>query len=148
VKISAADRKFSKMIRERAGHRCQRCGSEPKPSGLHCAHIFSRAIKRTRHDPDNAIAACNGCHRMIDSRADVKEALARSILGDERYEALRLRAHTPMKRVSVADQSDAPTATPRRRCNAWEAPHKPHVWHDIGTDFLCPGWPGTECGVR
>ena len=102
MKRNAKDAKFSKEMRVKWEFRCQRCGTQhvENSMGLHCCHIFSRAIKRTRHDPENILVCCNGCHRHIDSYPEEKERLARSVLGDERYEALRLRAHTPLKRVS------------------------------------------------
>jgi hypothetical protein len=44
---------------------------------------------------------CYGCHRVIDKEKEEKERLARMYLGDERYEALMLRAHKPNKTTSV-----------------------------------------------
>lgn len=102
IKRTAEDRRFSKLVRERDNYTCRRCGHGhlPNSQGLACAHIFTRGIKRTRHDPENAIALCTSCHFRLDSRPEEKEALARQILGDDRYDALRLRAHTPLKRVA------------------------------------------------
>lgn len=103
MKRTAADARWSKAVRERDNYTCQRCGAvhASNSQGLHAAHIFSRGIKRIRHDLVNGIALCYGCHRHIDSHAADKEALARRLLGDEGYEALRLLAHTPAKRVAV-----------------------------------------------
>jgi hypothetical protein len=114
IKITAADKRFSLQVRLRDGYRCLVCSAQPHPFGLHCAHMFSRACrictgryslggkslpgwKRphycVRLDPDNAVALCYGHHAWMDSHPDEKEALFRSRLGDEAFDALRLRAH-------------------------------------------------------
>lgn len=102
MKRNAQDARWSKQIRTRDNFTCQRCGTKHAENsfGLHAAHIFSRGIKRLRHDFRNGIALCYGCHRFIDSHAAEKEALARKILGDEEYERLRLEANTPTKSIS------------------------------------------------
>jgi hypothetical protein len=92
IRRSAADRRFSVQIRERDSH-CMRCGSQPKPGGLHCAHMFTRRTRVTRFDPDNALALCYGCHQFVDSHAEEKQELWRSIIGDEKFDALAARAH-------------------------------------------------------
>lgn len=101
MKRTAADRRWSQEVRERDDYTCQRCGRmhERNSVGLHAAHIFSRGIMRTRHDIDNGISLCYGDHRWFDSRSkEDREAFARNILGDERYEALKIRARNPRKR--------------------------------------------------
>lgn len=102
MKRTAADARWSKAIRERDDYTCQLCGTKhaTNSSGLHACHIFSRAIKRTRHDLENGFAGCYPCHVRVDGNPTLKEEVARRLLGDERYEALRLRANTPLKRVS------------------------------------------------
>jgi 5-methylcytosine-specific restriction endonuclease McrA len=84
------------MIRERDRWTCQKCGhvfTPPDVAGLDAAHIWSRAIKKVRHDPDNGLALCTGCHlswahrNPLDFHAWVKERL-----GEEKYEALMIRA--------------------------------------------------------
>jgi hypothetical protein len=95
IKITKADRDFANEIKARDNWTCCRCGKyKPPPNrGLHCAHYFTRRTKVTRLDPDNAMALCYGCHQFVDSHAAEKEALWRSKIGDERFEALMLRAH-------------------------------------------------------
>jgi 5-methylcytosine-specific restriction endonuclease McrA len=100
IKITAADRRFSQQIRERGGHRCQRCGSVPAKGGLHCAHMFTRRTRATRFDPDNALALCYGCHQYVDSHAEEKQVLWRSVIGNERFDALAARAHGKRDRVA------------------------------------------------
>jgi len=56
-KHAAADRKWSKAVRERDGHTCQRCS---RPAG-ESAHIIRRGYKATRLNPDNGLALCHAC---------------------------------------------------------------------------------------
>lgn len=101
MKRTAADIRWSKAVRERDDYICQRCGKQYDRSsfGIHAAHIFSRGIMRTRHDIDNGITLDYGCHRVFDAMSkEDRESFARSILGDEKYEALRVRARNPRKR--------------------------------------------------
>lgn len=95
MKRTAADRRFSLMVRERDHFTCQRCGAVhmPNSQGLHSAHCFSRGKLATRTDPENAAALCYGCHRFIDGHPQEREAFFRSRLGDEAYEALQLRSN-------------------------------------------------------
>jgi hypothetical protein len=104
VKRDAADRRWSRAVRERDEFTCQRCGTKHAENsfGLHAAHVFSRGIQRTRHDLDNGLSLCYGDHRWYDSRSrEEREEFARSILGDVRYEALRERARNPRKRFAA-----------------------------------------------
>ena len=93
IKRDAADIRFSKMIRERDAYTCQRCHKYLGPSpGLHAAHMFSRRIKATRFDQDNACALCYGCHQYLDSHPNEKLTFFRDRLGDEKFDALEARA--------------------------------------------------------
>ena len=102
IKTTAEDRKFSKMIRERAGWRCQRCGRQyvPPTNALHCAHNFTRRTKATRFDEFNALALCYGCHQYVDSHSDAKEKLFRDWFGDDQYEITAALAHEKRDRTS------------------------------------------------
>jgi 5-methylcytosine-specific restriction endonuclease McrA len=95
IKVTAADRKFSLLIRERDNWTCCRCGKQyvPPTNALHCAHNFTRRTKATRHDEFNAMALCYGCHSHVDSHADEKERLFRDKFGDAQYEATAALAH-------------------------------------------------------
>lgn len=118
MKRTADDRRWSRAIRERDGFRCQLCGAVHSESstGLHAAHIFSRGIKRTRLDLENGIALCYACHVRADGNPALKEELARKLLGDERYDALRLRAHTPIKKVQFRTFPNACRKVTRKGC--------------------------------
>jgi len=103
VRRTAEDVRFSKMIRERDDYTCQRCGSKhlPNSNGLHAAHMYSRRLKATRQDPDNAVAACYGCHQFLDSHPASKIEFFEKLLGLERFEALAARAHAKRDRVKA-----------------------------------------------
>lgn len=102
VRRNLADVAFSKLIRERDGFTCQRCGARHRPEsrGLHAAHMFTRRIKVTRHDPDNCAALCYGCHSFLDANPWEKAVFFRERLGDERFDALAARARGKRDRVA------------------------------------------------
>lgn len=94
MKRSVDDAKTSEKVRERANWTCERCHRrhEKGSMGLHAAHIFTRAIKATRHDMDNLVCLCFGCHAWahrnpLDFHAWVKEKM-----GEDKYNALMQRA--------------------------------------------------------
>jgi hypothetical protein len=64
VKVTPADKYFSKCVRARAGYCCERCGKqhETNSQGLHASHHHRRGQWGVRFDPMNAEALCYGCH--------------------------------------------------------------------------------------
>ena len=106
MKRNADDRRWSLAVRTRDNFTCQwpTCGRKhaQNSTGLHAAHIFSRSIKRTRCDVENGIALCYPHHTRFDhlSKED-REAFVRNRIGNVRYEALRERANSPLKRQAV-----------------------------------------------
>lgn len=70
VKITAADKWFSRCVREAAAWRCERCGAQHQEgsTGLHCAHFHTRGKWAVRFEPLNVAACCYGCHSYLDSR--------------------------------------------------------------------------------
>lgn len=54
-------RSFRKAVLERAGRRCERCGSDRM---LHAHHILPRSLGGT-HDPENGACLCWRCHRLV-----------------------------------------------------------------------------------
>lgn len=107
IKRTAADIKLSKQIRERDGWTCQRCGGDYSDPARHrylsAAHCFTRAIGRKpgglRYDPSNLLSLCYGCHVVVDSRPDVKEALWRLRIGNDEYDRIAAIAHQKRDRV-------------------------------------------------
>lgn len=98
VKMKAADVADSKRIKERDAYTCQRCGSSPDPRGLHVHHIHTRSIKATRHDDENLITLCMGCHLWAHSHPAAAHEFFGKHLGQERFEALSARAHARRNR--------------------------------------------------
>ncbi len=94
MKRTAADAKWSLAIRERDGYQCQRCEKfyPKKHRGLHAAHIFSRAIKRTRTDMDNGVTLCYGCHALFHREPLEFHEFVKEWMGEDRYEALSNKA--------------------------------------------------------
>ncbi len=43
----------------RAGNRCEKCG---KGERLQCHHVYSRSLLMLRHDVENLLCLCSGCH--------------------------------------------------------------------------------------
>ena len=86
---------FSKLIRSMAGHRCEYCGI----SGcrVECAHIFGRRARSTRWDIDNAVSLCNYHHRYFTENPVLFFDWLSEYIGDEKLDALRLRAHSVKK---------------------------------------------------
>lgn len=54
-----ADILWSKVVRLRDGNHCQVCG---KNSSLNAHHLIHKAVRFFRHDPENGICLCSGCH--------------------------------------------------------------------------------------
>lgn len=69
IKITTADKHFSKCVRERVDYVCERCNTQydRSSSGLHCSHFHGRGNWSVRHDPLNAFAHCYACHIYFES---------------------------------------------------------------------------------
>ena len=95
VRIRTADRWFSLCVRERAGWRCERCGTkcpDDKRMGLHCSHFHGRGKWATRFDPMNCRALCYGCHSYCGGNPDIHRAEMLAALGDGAYQILQERS--------------------------------------------------------
>ena len=97
LKIFPEDSAFSKCVREAAGWKCERCGSqhEEKSKGLHCAHFMSRGHWGTRFDPNNVAALCYGCHSYVDSHPYEKTEWFEGKLGEGLAQIVREKANKP-----------------------------------------------------
>ena len=96
MKRSSEDIKWSNTVRERDKWTCQRCGHffpEGRRRGLDAAHIWSRRIKRTRHDLENGVSLCTGCHNSW-AHANPLEFhdWLKQRMGEEQYTSLMVRA--------------------------------------------------------
>ena len=100
VKRSATDKHFSDCVRERAGWRCERCGTyypEGDRQGLHCSHLYSRSKKSVRWHPQNAAAHCYGCHQYLGGRPQIFENWRREYLGQAIAGQMERIAHKTKK---------------------------------------------------
>lgn len=60
TKVKVLDALWSKVVRQRAGHKCVACGAEKNLQG---AHIMPKgAYPALRHDPANGLCLCWSCH--------------------------------------------------------------------------------------
>jgi 5-methylcytosine-specific restriction endonuclease McrA len=103
--IKKLDALFSRRIKERDGHTCQRCGKqhEEKSRGLHNSHFWKRGYMGTRWEPLNCKALCFSCHRRWegDKQGEYKDFMLKRI-GEEDYAKLEVKARGITK-FSVSD---------------------------------------------
>lgn len=95
IKRTPGDAAFSDFIRERAQWRCERCGRDCSSNrqGLHASHFKTRANVRVRFDEENVWAMCMACHDFLGKNPDEHDAFVRRRLGEDRYNALMVRAN-------------------------------------------------------
>lgn len=100
IKIRKADSCFSNYIRTRDKWTCQRCFKqhEEHSQGLHNAHMHTRRNESTRFDPENCCALCYGCHQFVDSHPFEKIEFFTKRLGQDKFDALRVRTNTFQKK--------------------------------------------------
>lgn len=96
---------FNRMVRERAGWKCIRCGRDcsERKGLLHASHFWGVGFTATRFDFDNVDALCYPCHygQLGTGWEYCKQGDYRTYmidkLGQEGYDALERKARTPMK---------------------------------------------------
>ena len=85
-----ADALWSRLVKQRDGHRCRACGKKSGP--MEAAHIMGRRYSRVRCYLPNGLTLCGGptgCHRAEhDGDLDLAD-----IVGAEHFERLRRLAH-------------------------------------------------------
>ncbi len=103
IKLRPADRLFTKYIRLRDNYTCVKCGRAYSPDNcrnLGVSHFYGRANEGTRFDPENCDALCTiPCHQKWggEGRREYEDWKLNQ-LGQERFDLLTLRAHTPQKK--------------------------------------------------
>lgn len=100
IKRDVCDDLFSKLVRERAGWKCESCGKyyeEGNRNGLHCSHYFGRRYRGTRWHPDNAWSHCYGCHAKFEGDPYMFTKWVTERIGCGLVEILRERAYAITK---------------------------------------------------
>jgi hypothetical protein len=105
IKITPTDRLFTKVVKELADWKCERCHKEyPKSAkGFGVSHFFGRNVLATRHNTDNCIAACRGCHQWLSDHApDYCEFMFKK-LGERRWLRLRVMSKHHFKQNPLTE---------------------------------------------
>ena len=97
MKRDSLDALWSLCIRTRDRWTCRRCQKAytPPTQGLHAAHLFGRGMHSVRHDLNNGVALCYGCHRYLDTHPEEKTRWIVTWMPQEAYNLLLFRAHQP-----------------------------------------------------
>lgn len=101
IKKNATDNLFSKLVRMKAKWICERCfkNCEGEKAYYDCSHFYSRKNRSVRFDFENAAALCRGCHFYFGEHPHEHSVFFWKRLGEEKFNALRVRAHTPVKNL-------------------------------------------------
>lgn len=107
--IARLDALASEYVRKRAMQRvggCERC-KQGKVSwhDLDWAHYHSKNKHSIRWDESNAAGLCGGCHRYIDDHAYQKVEFFRTLLGQEEFDRINLRAEVTMRSAATDYQA-------------------------------------------
>lgn len=91
--IGALDTLWSKLVKLKAGNKCEYCG---KTEGLNSHHIFSRSNRTTRWDDENGVSLCVA-HHVFGTFSAHKAPLEfaewlKETRGEEWYKKIRFRA--------------------------------------------------------
>lgn len=101
VRVNTLDTIFSKCVRERSDwiceyDNCEFCENHSfrnYPGGLHNSHFRGRRNRSTRWFPDNCFALCHKRHERMGDCPEEHAAWVRKELGEDRFDALVLRAN-------------------------------------------------------
>ena len=106
IKRDKLDIAFSDYIRSRDGWVCRRCKAPhlPPDRGIQCAHIFTRANKGIRVDPDNALALCKPCHAYFTFRKEEWSAWCEKTLGKAFMERLRVKYYARSVKLVASEK--------------------------------------------
>lgn len=107
IKITQADRYFSKCVRAANNYICERCRAVHNKSstGLHCSHIFGRRHKTIRWCKDNAQSLCFSCHQWFGENPADSGKWLEEILGEGYLQILREKRDSGVK-VSKLEEKD------------------------------------------
>lgn len=110
VSIASVDTLWSKLVKEKAGNKCEYCG---KVDGLNSHHIFSRSNRSVRWDDENGVSLCVS-HHVFGNFSAHKSPIefvewVKTRRGEEWYKTIRRKAVTPMKVDLEAIKSELKT---------------------------------------
>jgi hypothetical protein len=110
IKRTTADAHFSDCVRIRVNFTCEKCGiyiPEGERKNAQCAHIIGRKHKSTRHDPDNALCLCGGCHSEFTDDPLYFSRWVDLYLGSGLYELLQEKKNRIMKKYKGEEKEKA-----------------------------------------
>ena len=98
IKEKHLDALFSKLVRGRTAYNCESGLEKCKNGQAQCSHLFGRGARSTRFDPENAVTHCAHCHMHLTANPLEFGEWILAYHGKKKTEALRLKAHTTLKR--------------------------------------------------
>lgn len=111
LKRDFLDAAFSDLIREMYDWTCARCAKpfpERKGTDAHCSHFYGRGLgNAVRWNLDNACLLCASCHKHLGDRPDEHTVFFRRLIGDVRYEDLRIAKQQTVKLTKKDKQAMA-----------------------------------------
>ena len=98
ARIKKLDIEWAKAVKDRAGWACEKCG---RTTSLNSHHVFGkRAHPSVRHDLENGVCLCAGCHLWWAHKEGIEFTYwITERLGKRKLDALRRRANTVSKSV-------------------------------------------------
>lgn len=122
IKRRADDILFSKYIRTRNKWTCQYClrRFQEGDKNLHCSHFYGRRRESVRFDEENCDVLCISCHRKMEENPALYTEWKLKILGQTRYDLLRLKANQYQKKNIISNLKDIKF---RVTCMEQEKPH-------------------------
>lgn len=109
ITLRPTDILWTKYLRIKYKYTCQWCGRVYTPENcrnLGVSHYFNRTHENVRFDEENTPLLCNvPCHMKLGGEGNREYGeFMLNRLGQERYDALVLRAHIYKKRDDVSDK--------------------------------------------
>ena len=107
MKISAADKWFSRCVRHSNNWTCERCHKrlDEGSQGLHNSHIFSRRHRSIRWCKENTQALCFSCHQWYGGNPAESGVWIRNLLGDG-FINLLIEKKNQIVKVSKQEEKD------------------------------------------
>ena len=95
--IAKLDKLWSKVVREKAKHKCESClRTAEEWAWLNAAHIVGRVCRTTRWGvkiddkyDTNGMCLCKSCHDQYDQHLEKEDFIRRIVIGIRRYDKLR-----------------------------------------------------------